>query len=101
MLQETGDLNDVIVKLLTPKVRSLLREAGKTVAKSQDFYLDTTQRDMQMFMEDGLTDYMFNGFVFVEIILWPPPDMIFRKRETVMNPTANTKRNSILFGSWD
>ncbi len=70
MLQETGDLNDVIVKLLTPKVRSLLREAGKTVAKSQDFYLDTTQRDMQLFMEDGLTDYMFKKGITVEAVLF-------------------------------
>ena len=70
MLKETGGLNDVIVKLLTPKVRSLLREAGKTVAKSQDFYLDTTQRDMQAFMEDGLTDYMFNKGITVEAVLF-------------------------------
>jgi len=70
MLQETGNLNDVIVKLLTPKVRSLLREAGKTVAKSQDFYLDTTQRDMQVFMEDGLTDYMFKKGITVEAVLF-------------------------------
>jgi regulator of protease activity HflC (stomatin/prohibitin superfamily) len=70
MLKETGDLNDVIVKLLTPKVRSLLREAGKTVAKSQDFYLDTTQRDMQLFMEDGLTDYMFKKGITVEAVLF-------------------------------
>ena len=70
MLQETGNLNDVIVKLLTPKVRSLLREAGKTVAKSQDFYPDTTQRDMQVFMEDGLTDYMFKKGITVEAVLF-------------------------------
>ncbi len=70
MLQETGNLNDVIVKLLTPKVRSLLREAGKTVAKSQDFYLDTTQRDMQLFMEDGLTDYMLKKGITVEAVLF-------------------------------
>jgi regulator of protease activity HflC (stomatin/prohibitin superfamily) len=60
----------LIVKLLTPKVRSLLREAGKTVAKSQDFYLDTTQRDMQAFMEDGLTEYMFNKGITVEAVLF-------------------------------
>ena len=70
MLQETGNLNELIVKLLTPKVRSLLREAGKTVAKSQDFYLDTTQRDMQAFMEDGLTEYMFNKGITVEAVLF-------------------------------
>jgi len=70
MLQETGNLNDVVVKLLTPKVRSLLREAGKTVAKSQDFYIDTVQRELQMFMEDGLTDYMAVKGIVVEAVLF-------------------------------
>jgi regulator of protease activity HflC (stomatin/prohibitin superfamily) len=70
MLGETGNLNDVITKLLTPKVRSLLREAGKSVAKSQDFYLDTTQRDLQSFMEDGLTDHMAIKGIIVEAVLF-------------------------------
>jgi len=70
MLQETGNLNDVVVKLLTPKVRSLLREAGKTVQKSQDFYIDTVQRDLQLFMEDGLTDYMAVKGIVVEAVLF-------------------------------
>ena len=70
MLQETGNLNDVVVKLLTPKVRSLLREAGKTVQKSQDFYIDTVQRDLQMFMEVGLTDYMAVKGIIVEAVLF-------------------------------
>jgi regulator of protease activity HflC (stomatin/prohibitin superfamily) len=70
MLKETGSLDDVVVILLTPKVRSLLREAGKTVAKSQDFYLDTTQRDLQAFMEDGLMDYMSAKGILVEAVLF-------------------------------
>ena len=70
MLQETGNLNDVVVKLLTPKVRSLLREAGKTVAKSQDFYLDNIQRELQLFMEAGLTDYMAVKGILVEAVLF-------------------------------
>ncbi len=70
MLKETGNLNDVITKLLTPKVRSLLREAGKTVAKSQDFYLDTTQQELQIYMESGLTDYMSRKGILVEAVLF-------------------------------
>jgi len=70
MLKETGSLDDVVVILLTPKVRSLLREAGKTVAKSQDLYLDTTQRDLQAFMEDGLMDYMSAKGILVEAVLF-------------------------------
>lgn len=70
MLKETGNLSDVVTKLLTPKVRSLLREAGKTVEKSQDFYLDTIQRELQVFMEDGLTDYMSAKGIVVEAVLF-------------------------------
>jgi len=70
MLKETGTLSDVVVKLVTPKVRSLLREAGKTVEKSQDFYLDNIQRDLQVFMEDGLTDYMAVKGIIVEAVLF-------------------------------
>jgi regulator of protease activity HflC (stomatin/prohibitin superfamily) len=47
-----------------------LREAGKSVAKSQDFYLDTTQRDLQSFMEDGLTDHMAIKGIIVEAVLF-------------------------------
>ena len=70
MLKETGNLVDVVTKLLTPKVRSLLREAGKTVEKSQDFYLDHIQRELQVFMEDGLTDYMSQKGIVVEAVLF-------------------------------
>jgi len=70
MLKETGSLTDVVRKLLTPKVRSLLREAGKTVAKSQDFYLDTTQQQLQAYMEDGLTDYMSRKGIIIEAVLF-------------------------------
>jgi len=70
MLQESGSLRDVVVKLLTPKVRSLLREAGKTVAKSQDFYLDTVQQHLQLYMEDGLTEYMSRKGIEIEAVLF-------------------------------
>ncbi|MFT5277437.1 MAG: regulator of protease activity HflC (stomatin/prohibitin superfamily) [Glaciecola sp.] len=70
MLKESGSLADVIIKLLTPKVRSLLREAGKTVEKSQDFYLDTVQQSLQLYMEEGLTDYMSNKGLIVEAVLF-------------------------------
>ncbi|MGR9053650.1 MAG: SPFH domain-containing protein [Gammaproteobacteria bacterium] len=58
ILQETGQLKDVVDKHITPKVRSLLREAGKTVAQSQDFYQDSVQQVLQSYMEDGLKEYL-------------------------------------------
>ncbi len=70
MLKETGTLSEAITKLLTPKVRSLLREAGKTVEKSQDFYLDTIQQELQLYMEEGLTTYMSRKGLVIEAVLF-------------------------------
>lgn len=70
ILQDTGNLNDVIAKHITPKVRSLLREAGKTVKQSQDFYLDVIQQQMQVYMEDGLRKYLEPKGVAVNAVLF-------------------------------
>jgi len=70
ILQETGTLIDVITKHVTPKVRSLLREAGKSVGKSQDFYLDIVQQELQIYVEDGLTEYLFPKGVIVDAVLF-------------------------------
>jgi regulator of protease activity HflC (stomatin/prohibitin superfamily) len=70
ILQETGNLDDVVAKHVTPKVRSLLREAGKTVAQSQDFYLDEVQLILQNYMEQGLKEYLEPKGVIVEAVLF-------------------------------
>jgi len=70
ILQNTGVLKDVVTKHITPKVRSLLREAGKTVKQSQDFFLDSVQQDLQSYMEDGLIEYLQNRGVTVTAVLF-------------------------------
>ena len=70
ILQETGRLKDVVTKHVTPKVRSLLREAGKTVKQSQDFYLDSVQQQLQVYMEDGLREYLDTKGVIVSAVLF-------------------------------
>lgn len=70
IFQETGRLEDVVSKHITPKVRSLLREAGKTVAQSQDFYIDTVQQELQIYMETGLKSYLEPKGVIVEAVLF-------------------------------
>lgn len=70
ILKETGTLVDVITKHVTPKVRSLLREAGKSVDRSQDFYLDTVQLELQTYVEDGLTEYLYPEGVIVDAVLF-------------------------------
>jgi len=69
-LTESGTLNEVIVKHVTPKVRSLLREAGKSVDQSQDFYLDTVQLELQNYVEDGLREYLYPKGVIVDAVLF-------------------------------
>ncbi len=70
ILQETGVLKDVVNKHITPKVRSLLREAGKTVKQSQDFYLDAVQQQLQSYMENGLREYLEPKGVIVTAVLF-------------------------------
>jgi len=70
ILQETGRLKDVVTKHITPKVRSLLREAGKTVNQSQDFYQDSVQQQLQSYMEDGLREYLEPKGVIVMAVLF-------------------------------
>jgi regulator of protease activity HflC (stomatin/prohibitin superfamily) len=70
IIQETGELKDVVIKHITPKVRSLLREAGKTVKQSQDFYLETVQQQLQDYMENGLREYLEPKGVIVTAVLF-------------------------------
>lgn len=70
ILQTTGNLEDVVEKHVTPKVRSLLREAGKSVEQSQDFFLETVQQQLQTYMEAGLTDYLESKGVEVKAVLF-------------------------------
>ncbi len=70
ILKNTGTLQDALAKHVSPKVRSLLREAGKSVNQSQDFYLDRVQLELQVYVEDGLTEYLRPLGVIVEAVLF-------------------------------
>jgi len=70
ILQVTGTAQQVVAKHITPKVRSLLREVGKSVAQSQDFYRDDVQIDMQLYMEEGLREYLRPKGVIIEAVLF-------------------------------
>lgn len=70
ILQETGQLNDVVDKHISPKVRSLLREAGKTVTQSQDFYQDNVQQALQSYMEEGLKEYLEPKGLVIKAVLF-------------------------------
>lgn len=87
ILQDTGTLDDVIEKHVTPKVRSLLREAGKSVSLSQGFFREAVQQELQAYMEAGLTRYLKPKDVVVEAVLFRDITL----PEVVRNAVIQTK----------
>lgn len=87
ILQETGTLDDVLEKHVTPKVRSLLREAGKSVSLSQDFFREQVQQNLQAYMEAGLLRYLESKGVIVEAVLFRDITL----PEVVRNAVIQTK----------
>ena len=87
ILQETGHVQDVIDKHVTPKVRSLLREAGKSVPMSQDFFQEEVQQALQTYMEAGLQGFLKPKGVIVEAVLFRDITL----PEVVHNAVVQTK----------
>lgn len=77
ILQETGQAADVLRVHIVPKLRSLLREQGKTIKRAEDFFLEETQQNMQTSLLEGLKDYLIPkgvnvGAVLIRDISLPP-----------------------------
>ena len=77
ILQETGQAKDVLRVHIVPKLRSLVREQGKTIKRAEDFFLEETQQNMQMSLLAGLRDYLNSkgvnvGAVLIRDISLPP-----------------------------
>ena len=69
ILQETGTIDDVLRVHLVPKLRSLLREQGKTVKRAEDFFQETTQDTLQRALLDGLRNYLQPKGIEVDAVL--------------------------------
>ncbi|MEO1839518.1 MAG: SPFH domain-containing protein [Candidatus Lambdaproteobacteria bacterium] len=65
ILKETGQAADVLIVHIVPKLRSLLREQGKTIKRAEDFFLEKTQQNMQTSLLAGLQDYLYSKGVNV------------------------------------
>ena len=77
ILQETGGAKDVLRVHIVPKLRSLLREQGKSIKRAEDFFLEETQQNMQISLLEGLRDYLSSkgvkvGAVLIRDISLPP-----------------------------
>ena len=69
ILQETGDANKAVQVHLKPKLRSLLREQGKSIKRAEDFFKEETQEALQTSLTDGLRDYLAPKGIEVSAVL--------------------------------
>ena len=78
--KETGDVTALETVHLTPKLRSLIREAGKGIKNAEDFYSDEVQVSMQARILGGLENLSEKGILVEEVLLrrFDLPAMIVR-----------------------
>ena len=68
-VQDTGDVAALETVHLTPKLRSLIREAGKGIKNAEDFYQDEIQVSMQSRILEGLVKLADKGILVEEVLL--------------------------------
>ena len=69
ILRNTGTTNALIQVHMIPKLRSILREQGKGVAMSQDFFRESVQRQLQETLQVGLAEFLAPKGLQVETVL--------------------------------
>jgi regulator of protease activity HflC (stomatin/prohibitin superfamily) len=69
ILQNTGTTDALIQVHMIPKLRSILREQGKGVEKSQDFFKEDIQRQLQEKLQSGLAEFLIVKGLQVETVL--------------------------------
>ena len=70
ILGATGTAEAAVRVHLIPKLRSLLREQGKSVKRAEDFFLEETQDILQSALTDGLRDDLEpQGIVVSEVLI--------------------------------
>ena len=69
ILQETGDATAAVRVHLIPKLRSLLREQGKSIARAEDFFQEATQETLQTALTEGLREYLEPKGIVVTAVL--------------------------------
>lgn len=69
IINETGSVEEVVNVHMLPKIRALIREAGRSVNKAEDLYIDTEVSRISRDMTDQLRDFMIKKGVAVEAVL--------------------------------
>ena len=69
ILEQTGNPESAVRVHLVPKLRSLLREQGKSIERAEDFFLEATQETLQTALTEGLKDYLAPKGITVSAVL--------------------------------
>ena len=70
MLSETGTFEDAIRVQIQPKLRSVVREQGKTIVRAEDFFLQKTQELLQSSIFDTMSEYLESrGIICLDILI--------------------------------
>jgi len=69
ILQDTGTMQDVMTVHIVPKLRSTLREQGKSVARAEDFFTEAVQEQIQTRVLASLQEFLQPKGVYVDAVL--------------------------------
>lgn len=69
ILEETGTQERAVIVHLIPKLRSLMREQGKTIKRAEDFFMEETLEILQGSLTEGLRDYLAPKGIIVSAVL--------------------------------
>lgn len=69
ILQGTGTARQVVEVHLVPKLRSLLREQGKSIKRAEDFFKEETQENLQTALTAGMAEFMAPKGVTITAVL--------------------------------
>lgn len=69
ILTQTGDEVAAVRVHLIPKLRSALREQGKSIARAEDFFQEATQETLQTALTDTLRDFLAPKGIIVTAVL--------------------------------
>ena len=67
--QDSGIFTRAVQVHLIPKLRSLLREQGKTIKRAEDFFLEETQANLQASLEEGMREFLAPKGIQVQAVL--------------------------------
>ena len=69
ILKETGSIDNMLEVQLKPKLRSLLREQGKSIERAEDFFQESTQERLQTDLTNDLAEYLAPKGIEVSAVL--------------------------------